>query len=113
MCEMIVISDTLYSTFREVSFYNFLEAFLNEKSRSPDFKQGLRDDTCRRLAWRGLFDSNCKKMELALRHAYALGCVVSGETTDERINNCKSTMEMKAWLDGHGYMPFSSFDLNA
>lgn len=108
---MLVISDTLYAAFRKDSFYSFLVVFLDKNSRSPVFKSWLRDGDRCRVAWHGLFDPNCEKMELALRHAYALGCAVAEEAVDERFPDRMPTRVMKARLDCWGFVPFSAFDL--
>lgn len=108
---MMVISDVSYAALRADSFYHFLNSFLFEKSRSPIFKNWLRDAGRCQAIWHGLFNPSCATMELALRHAYALSCAISGEVPDKRFPDCISSMEMKARLDGCGHLPFSCFDL--
>lgn len=107
---MITVSDDLYASYQESDFYTFLFEFLREKSGNPAIHAALGDKDGLREFWQPYFDPECARMEMALRHAYALGRELLGEPLDGTIPDDVSNMQMKALLDTNGYVPFSSFD---
>ncbi len=107
---VITVSDDLYASYQESDFYTFLFEFLQEKSGNSAFRAALADKDRMRSFWQPYFDPEGDRMEMALRHAYALGCELLGEPLNGSIAEDISDMQMKALLDSNGFVPFSSFD---
>ena len=106
---MLKVSKDLYASFDVADFYAFVFRFLEEKARHPEYRAALDDRArCRRL-WEGMYDSEADQMELALRHAYALGAALRGEAGPP---TGKDTSRMKAELDNWGFLAFSTFDVD-
>ncbi|QUL38368.1 hypothetical protein [Erythrobacter sp. JK5] len=107
---MITISDSLYARYREDDFYTFLFAFLRDNARGS-LRAALGERERCRAVWAPFFEPERPRMELALRHAYALGCEIAGEGLGGTIPDDVTPMQMKARLDGWDFVPFSAFDL--
>lgn len=107
---MITVSDDLYASYQESDFYTFLFEFLREKSGNAAFRAALADKEGLRVLWQPYFNPQSERMEMALRHAYALGCELLGEPLNGSLPEDVSDMQMKALLDTNGFVPFSSFD---
>lgn len=107
---MITVSDNLFERYQESDFYNFLFAFLNEHSQSAPYRSALQNrQQCLDL-WESMFDPSQGRMDLALRHAFALGARIAGEAVDDAGSDPISPMQMKARLDSWGYVPFAAFN---
>ncbi|WP_086609086.1 hypothetical protein [Erythrobacter donghaensis] len=104
---MLKVSEDLYTSFDVADFYAFVFRLLEEKARHPDYRAALDDRArCRRL-WEGMYDPQADQMELALRHAHALGAALRGETGPPPGED---TSRMKTDLDNWGFFAFSAFD---
>ncbi|MDJ0641664.1 MAG: hypothetical protein QNJ15_02500 [Erythrobacter sp.] len=107
---MITVSDDLYASYQERDFYYFLFDFLNAKSTNPGLRAALADRARAREFWKPYFDPQGSRMDMALRHAYALGRELLGEPLSGAIPEDVTNVQMKALLDGNGFVPFSAFD---
>ncbi|MEL6530269.1 MAG: hypothetical protein AAGK01_06405 [Pseudomonadota bacterium] len=107
---MITVSDGLYASYQETDFYHFLFAFLRENARDGTaFRAAFQDERRCRSLWTPFFDPERDKMDLALRHAYVLGCHVAGEPVGSEIPADLTPMDMKARLDSWDFIPFAAF----
>ncbi len=107
---MITVSDNLFERYQESDFYNFLFAFLNERTTNPGFRAALADKDRLGTFWQPFFDPSGERMDMALRHAYALGRELLGEPLNGTIPEDITPVQMKALLDSNGFLPFSTFD---
>lgn len=105
---VLKVSDELYASFTSADFYNFLFDFLKEEAQGPAFRVALDDRAVCERVWQGMFDADCDEMELALRHAHALGAMLAGAA---QTPFAAEPARMKADLDNWGFLAFSTFDL--